>query len=112
MDDDRWYDINVIAGAFKSFMRELPDQALGPVVLNELRNLTGMSRCFLRATLKSLNRGLYSAQIPDEEDRVPRYREVMMKLRPHNYHFLRRVYIHFARYLLPVPCYNLAQLLI
>lgn len=77
MDDDRWYDINVIAGAFKSFMRELPDQALEPDILSELRNLT--------------------AQIPDEEARVPRYREVMMKLQPHNYHFLRRVYIHFAR---------------
>jgi hypothetical protein len=43
MDDDRWYDINVIAGVFKSFMRELPEQALEPDILNELRNLTG--RC-------------------------------------------------------------------
>ena len=43
MDDDRWYDINVIAGTFKSFMRELPDQALEPEILQELRDLTG--RC-------------------------------------------------------------------
>jgi hypothetical protein len=42
MDDDRWYDINVIAGAFKLFMRDLPEQALSLEVLNELRNLTGM----------------------------------------------------------------------
>ena len=41
MDDDRWYDINVIAGTFKSFMRELPEQALEPDILNELRDLTG-----------------------------------------------------------------------
>ncbi|KAI5849047.1 hypothetical protein BZA05DRAFT_339456 [Tricharina praecox] len=77
MDDDRWYDINVIAGAFKSFMRELPVQALEQDILDELRDLT--------------------ADIPEEEDRVPRYRETMMKLQPHNYYFLRRVYIHFAR---------------
>jgi hypothetical protein len=44
---------------------------------------------------------LRTVEIPDEEDRVPRYREVMMKLQPHNYHFLRRVYIHFARCLCP-----------
>lgn len=42
MDDDRWYDINVIAGVFKLFMRELPDQAIPPDILLELRNLTGM----------------------------------------------------------------------
>ena len=41
MDDDRWYDINVIAGAFKSFMRDLPANALGSEALNELRDLTG-----------------------------------------------------------------------
>lgn len=41
MDDDRWYDINVIAGTFKSFMRELPDQALETEILQELRDLTG-----------------------------------------------------------------------
>ncbi|KAI5779687.1 hypothetical protein EDC01DRAFT_669408 [Geopyxis carbonaria] len=79
MDDDRWYDINVIAGVFKLFMRELPDQAqgLGPETLLELRNLT--------------------AEIPDEDDRVPAYREVILKLPPPNYHFLRRVYFHFAK---------------
>lgn len=41
MDDDRWYDINAIAGAFKMFMRELPDRALGAEALEELKNLTG-----------------------------------------------------------------------
>lgn len=42
MDDDRWYDINVVAGTFKSFMRELPDQALEPDILHALRDLTGI----------------------------------------------------------------------
>jgi hypothetical protein len=41
MDDDRWYDINAIAGAFKMFMRELPDRALGAEALEQLKNVTG-----------------------------------------------------------------------
>lgn len=28
MDDDRWIDINVIAGTFKSWLRELPESIL------------------------------------------------------------------------------------
>jgi len=40
MDDDRWYDINAIAGTFKLLMRELPDKALGDEALYELRNIT------------------------------------------------------------------------
>jgi len=77
MDDDRWYDINVIAGAFKSFMRELPANALGSETLNELRDLT--------------------AEIPEEKDRILRYRDVMLRQPPHNYYFLRRLYIHFFK---------------
>lgn len=42
MDDDRWYDINVIAGTFKSFMRELPEQPLEQAILDELRDITGL----------------------------------------------------------------------
>lgn len=41
MDDDRWYDINVIAGVFKLFMRELPDRVIPSDDLIELRNITG-----------------------------------------------------------------------
>ncbi|KAF8248742.1 hypothetical protein K440DRAFT_583210 [Wilcoxina mikolae CBS 423.85] len=77
MDDDRWYDINVIAGTFKCFMRELPDQALEPDILHELRDLT--------------------AKISEEVDRILPYRDVMLQLRPPNYRFLRRVYTHFSR---------------
>ncbi|KAL7271086.1 rho GTPase-activating protein [Rhizina undulata] len=77
MDDDRWYDINAIAGAFKLFMRELPDQALGTEALNMLRNIT--------------------SEISEEEDRIVAYREVMSQLPSYNYNFLRRVYQHFAK---------------
>jgi hypothetical protein len=99
MDDDRWYDINVIAGTFKSFMRELPVQALEQDVLDELRDLTGRCHSFFNSLPnQNLISGFLLANIPEEEDRIPRYRETMMKLQPHNYYFLRRVYIHFARY--------------
>lgn len=35
-DDDRWYDINVVAGTFKAFMRELPERPISPPVLSRL----------------------------------------------------------------------------
>lgn len=48
MDDDRWYDVNAIAGAFKQFMRDLPDRPPGPSFLEELKKVTGMyPRVFL-----------------------------------------------------------------
>ncbi|KAH0608482.1 uncharacterized protein H6S33_001616 [Morchella sextelata] len=77
MDDDRWYDINAIAGAFKMFMRELPDRALGAEALQQLKNVT--------------------VNITNEDERAAAYREVMVRLPSCNYHFLRRVYVHFNR---------------
>lgn len=40
MDDDRWYDINAVAGAFKLFIRELPEPLLSMDVLNVLKTAT------------------------------------------------------------------------
>ncbi|KAG0643155.1 hypothetical protein HOY80DRAFT_1097578 [Tuber brumale] len=77
MDDDRWYDINAIAGAFKLLMRELPDKALGDEALYELRNIT--------------------SGVTDDDQRALAFREVMLRLPVNNYNFLRRVYTHFAR---------------
>jgi len=76
MDDDRWYDINVIAGVVKLFMRELPDRIVPSDSLLEFRNMT--------------------ANIPDEDDRVPAYRDLMLRLPSQNYNFLRRLYLHFS----------------
>ena len=42
MDDDRWYDINAIAGCFKLFMRELPGPTISSEKLGHLKTLTGM----------------------------------------------------------------------
>lgn len=40
MDDDRWYDINAIAGCFKLFMRELPGSLIPLEILGHLKTLT------------------------------------------------------------------------
>ncbi|KAF3938157.1 hypothetical protein ABW19_dt0200585 [Dactylella cylindrospora] len=37
MDDDRWYDINATAGAFKLFMREIPHNLLSDELLEDLK---------------------------------------------------------------------------
>lgn len=95
MDDDRWYDINAIAGAFKMFMRELPDRALGAEALEELKNLTGRFTYPIRLFIFDFN--LEIVEITDDNERAAAYREVMLRLPPCNYHFLRRVYVHFFR---------------
>lgn len=43
MDDDRWYDINAIAGCFKLFMRELPGSTISSEKLGHLKTLTSKS---------------------------------------------------------------------
>ena len=40
MDDDRWYDINAIAGCFKLFMREVPRPLIPVEILGYLKTLT------------------------------------------------------------------------
>ncbi|KAF8466601.1 hypothetical protein BDZ91DRAFT_157867 [Kalaharituber pfeilii] len=78
MDDDRWYDINAIAGCFKLFMREIPKPLIPLEILGHFKTLT--------------------LELPDEEDRINAYRNVMtMSLPPYTYYFLRRLYLHFQR---------------
>lgn len=77
------------------FMRELPDRALGAEALEELKNLTG--RCTYPARLFIFDFNLEIAEITDDNERAAAYREVMLRLPPCNYHFLRRVYVHFFR---------------
>lgn len=46
MDDDRWFDINAIAGAFKLFMREIPHNLLSEDLLEDLRAIPGVYHSF------------------------------------------------------------------
>jgi GTPase-activating protein BEM2 len=43
MDDDRWFDINAIAGTFKLFMREIPHRLLSEELLSEFKHIPGKS---------------------------------------------------------------------
>ena len=40
MNDDRWFDINAIAGCFKLFMREIPTPIIPHEILGHLKTLT------------------------------------------------------------------------
>lgn len=40
-NDDRWYDINVVSGTFKAFMRELPVRPIDTMSLEQLRRIAG-----------------------------------------------------------------------
>jgi len=44
MDDDRWYDINAIAGCFKLFMREIPKPLIPLEILGHFKTLTCKSQ--------------------------------------------------------------------
>lgn len=78
LDDDRWYDINAIAGCFKLFIREIPKPLIPLEILGHFKTLT--------------------LELPEEEDRINAYRNVMtMALPPYTYYFLRRLYLHFQR---------------
>lgn len=46
-DDDRWYDINVVSGTFKAFMRELPVKPIDAMSLENLRRIAGRLICYL-----------------------------------------------------------------
>jgi hypothetical protein len=35
MDDPRWIDVNVVAGTFKSWLRELPESLLTPALYDK-----------------------------------------------------------------------------
>ena len=39
MDDDRWYDINAVAGCFKMFVREIPHPLVPPELLNDFKEI-------------------------------------------------------------------------
>ncbi|KAF3081598.1 rho GTPase-activating protein [Orbilia oligospora] len=73
MDDDRWFDINAIAGCFKLFMREMPNSLLSPELLEDLRAMP--------TDIEDSEKPLY-------------YRNCFAKLPPWIYFFLQRFYRH------------------
>ncbi|KAK6341231.1 rho GTPase-activating protein [Orbilia brochopaga] len=73
MDDDRWFDINAIAGAFKLFMREMPNNLLSPELLEDLKAMP--------ANLEDAEKPVY-------------FRSCFAKCPPYIYFFLQRFYRH------------------
>ncbi|EPS38263.1 hypothetical protein H072_7940 [Dactylellina haptotyla CBS 200.50] len=73
MDDDRWFDINAVAGCFKLFMREMPNNLLSSEFLEELKAMP--------ADL-------------EEADKLEYYRNAFTKIPPWIYFFLQRFYRH------------------
>ncbi|KAF3906164.1 hypothetical protein ABW20_dc0100692 [Dactylellina cionopaga] len=73
MDDDRWFDINAVAGCFKLFMREMPNSLLTPELLEDLKGMP--------ADLEESEKLLY-------------YRNCFTRVSPWIYFFLQRFYRH------------------
>jgi hypothetical protein len=44
MDDARWIDVNVVAGTFKSWLRELPESLLTPALYDKFIMAVGINR--------------------------------------------------------------------
>jgi len=81
MDDERWIDVNVVAGTFKSWLRELPDS----ILTAELYDL------FIQA-----------AGLQDYEEKYYAIRSLVHQLPKGNFNLLQRVIQHLKLYLLPL----------
>jgi GTPase-activating protein BEM2 len=76
MDDDRWIDVNVVAGTFKSWLRELPDS-----ILTE-----GLYDKFILA-----------AGLQDYDEKCYAIRHLVHQLPKGNFNLLQRIIQHLKR---------------
>ncbi|KAJ8101998.1 hypothetical protein POJ06DRAFT_74971 [Lipomyces tetrasporus] len=75
MDDERWFDINTIAGCLKLYLRELPEPLLTGELFPEFTQI---------------------AKLPDENDQVSQFASVVELLPRNNYYLLKRIIEHLA----------------
>lgn len=80
MDDERWIDVNVVAGTFKSWLRELPESLL----TNEL-----------------FDKFILAVGIQDYEEKCYAVRGLVHQLPTSNFNLLKRVIQHLKRYNFP-----------
>jgi hypothetical protein len=73
LEDDRWFEINTLAGCFKSYLRELPESLLTAELLPE----------FVQATKQG--------------DLIENLRVLVRQLPLQNYHLLKRLFEHLSR---------------
>ena len=81
MDDERWIDVNVVAGTFKSWLRELPDSML---------------------TTELYDKFIYAAGIQDYEEKCYAVRSLVHQLPKGNFNLLHRVIQHLKLYIPPL----------
>ncbi|CCH41556.1 GTPase-activating protein [Wickerhamomyces ciferrii] len=73
LEDDRWFEINTLAGCFKSYLRELPENLLTSELLPEF---------------------VYATKQGDLTDNL----KILVRQLPiHNYHLLKRLFEHLNR---------------
>lgn len=73
LEDDRWFEINTLAGCFKSYLRELPESLLTSELLPE----------FVLATKQG--------------DLTENLKTLVRQLPVHNYHLLKRLFEHLNK---------------
>jgi GTPase-activating protein BEM2 len=76
MDDSRWIDVNVVAGTFKSWLRELPDSILTPALYDKFILAVGLQ---------------------DYEEKFYAIKGLVHQLPKANFALLKRVIYHFKR---------------
>ena len=77
MDDLRWIDVNVVAGTFKSWLRELPESILTPELYD---------------------RFLLAVALQDYEEKYYAIKGLVHQLPQSNFDLLKRVVFHLKRY--------------
>jgi len=81
MDDEQWIDVNIVAGTFKSWLRELPESILTPELYDKFIQAVG---------------------ITDYEEKCYAIKNLIFQLPTGNFNLLRRVIQHLKKYILPV----------
>lgn len=76
MDDPRWLDINVVAGTLKSWLRELPESILTPVLFEKF---------------------ILAVAIQDYEEKYYAIKGLVHNLPKANFNLLKRLIYHLKR---------------
>jgi len=76
MDDEQWIDVNIVAGTFKSWLRELPESILTPELYDKFIQGVG---------------------ITDYEEKCYAIKNLIFQLPTGNFNLLRRVIQHLKK---------------
>ncbi|SCW04310.1 LAFE_0H10726g1_1 [Lachancea fermentati] len=81
LEDDRWFEINTIAGCFKLYLRELPESLFTTEKLPQFVDLT------LRLNSNEIEYDSFKAEMA----------EMLRSLPVYNFHMMRRIFEHLKR---------------